>query len=160
LWALEWVYHICVRGHRTCSAKKVGFSQKNLGTLYLYQYLFRRTTSNTISDKLSIGESLASLPPATWQLNRAGSYREEEKGRTQRDTWRNHYQPLPGYWATSCSISGPTPFPIRLPLSPGPCWRIGNRKPDLQFLKVQYAYWDLELDCRLLGKDDEASAGR
>jgi len=31
---------------------------------------------------------------------------------------------------------------------------------DLYFLKVQYAFWDLELDYRWRGKDGEASVGR
>jgi len=48
-------------------------------------------------------------------------------GRPLRNSWRSHSQPLPGCWATSCSISGSTPFS--------------------HFLKVQYAHWDTELDC-------------
>jgi len=50
-------------------------------------------------------------------------------GRRKRNSWRSHSQPLPGCWATSCSISGATPFS--------------------HFLKVQYAYWDSELYCGL-----------
>ncbi|XP_070853311.1 uncharacterized protein [Drosophila suzukii] len=53
-------------------------------------------------------------------------------GRPLRNSWRSHSQPLPGCWATSCSISGSTTFSY--------------------FLKVQYAYCDSELYCGGAGK--------
>jgi len=33
-------------------------------------------------------------------------------------------------------------------------------QPGSYFLKIKYAYWDSELDCRWRGKDGEASVGR
>jgi len=47
------------------------------------------------------------------------------KGRPLWDSWRSHYQPLPGYWASSCSISVTIPFQIRLPLPQGPICLLG-----------------------------------
>jgi len=64
-------------------------------------------------------------------------------GRPLRNSWRSHSQPLPGCWATSCSISGSIPFPFRLPLSQGPICLLG-----------------LGAGLRWLGKDGEASMGR
>jgi len=64
-------------------------------------------------------------------------------GRPLRNSWRSHSQPLPGCWTTSCSISGSTPFPIRLPLRQGPICLLR-----------------LEVGLRWSGKDGEASVGR
>jgi len=72
-----------------------------------------------------------------WVLNKRWMVLQGRRkiGRPLRNSWRSHSQPLPGCWATSCSISGSTPFS--------------------HFLKVQYAYWDSELYC---GSWDEKEA--
>jgi len=70
------------------------------------QPVIRYSTTHSLAASADLEVALASMG---WRI----------KGCLLREIW-SHYQPVPGCRVTSCSISGTTPFPKRLPLPQGP----------------------------------------
>jgi len=102
---------------RNCPRRESRFWPKEFGYVVL-KYLFSRT----ISDKLYIGTpqdstSTSFLAAKAEMEDALDSIGKRKKGRPLRDSWRCHYQPLPGCWATSCSIRRNNPIPSPAPSS-------------------------------------------